>query len=485
MAMFNPSRRLFVIAVLGCATTCSARPAVAQYMPRFKAAYKALVGKDDNKKVVFEKQEIPAPKVTEQNYAQVQLAIGDTLAKEGNFERAKAAYEAALRNDKSLAAAYHHLARLHEKFGRGDESKELFQQAVELEPNNAEILCDYGYWFYLRKDWKESQRQFQRALQLNPELKRAHNNLGLLYARTGRPDEALKQFALAGLNEADARANLGFVYLSEKRMSEAKTELRQAAAANSAKARDVLASLDRFEKTGRPSIAENTTTRLLAVEAPSGGQVTRLPAPVAESSPNLTVLRDETPATPRAVTPAEESMPYVTVTPVHVATANHPVAPTPEPTPYVTVARVGATRRGKTNVQTVEQAPYLSNSTASGSPQSQVAVPAVEAPSYVAVASKQDELPSTGRPASIEDSSPQFSPVLSDYPHWDTPVAPASAVGFTQTAQQLRIRSNVAPFVRTANTAPAALQSPPATRAPAPAPPKSKSTVRFVPNTSR
>jgi Tfp pilus assembly protein PilF len=456
--MFIQPRQLFVIAILGWATACSSQPALAQYMPRFKAAYNALVGKNEERKVVVEKQEVPAPKVTEKNFAQVQLAIGDTLAREGNFERAEAAYQAALRNDKSLAGAYHRLARLHEKSGSADDSKELFQKALELEPNNAEIVCDYGYWFYLRKDWKESQRQFQRALQLNPDLKRAHNNLGLLYARTGRPNEALEQFALAGLNPADAHANLGFVYLSDRRMPEAKIELRRAAESNSAKARDVLASLDRFEKTDQPRAAETTSTRLPAVEAPSSQQITRLPAPTPEPSPYLTVLPLEPPVQQNAVPSAQE------------------------PTPYVTMARVGTPGQAKGTAPSVEQAPYLSNSTAAPAREAQVAVPTVNTPSYVTVASKQVESASRELPSNNAEvsSAPQFSPVLSDYPNWDTPVAPASAVGFTQKVAQSRPKPRIAPAVPATSTIPTAPQS-----APAPAPPKSKSTVRFVPTASR
>jgi Tfp pilus assembly protein PilF len=480
MATFTKPRQLFVIATVSWMTVYNCQPAVAQFMPRFGAAFKRLVGKGEEEKIVAEKEELPAPKVTEQNYARVQLAIGDSLAKEGNFRGAQSAYEAAIRNDPSLAGAYHHLARLQERLGSGDESKALFQRAHELDPNNAEIICDYGYWCYLRNDWKESGRHFQRALQLNPDLKRAHNNLGLLYARTGQPDEALKQFALAGLTEADARANLGFVYLSERRMPEAKTELRRAAESNSAKARDVLASLDRVEKSAQPRAAQIATTNVPVVDTPNGKEISRLPEPVAEPSPHSTVLRDQLAVAPSAVTPPQLPTPYVPATPVEAATPTDIVARPPAPTPYVTAGQVGAPGRAKAVVPTVEQAPYVVNSTPAVR-DTPVAAPAVAAPSYVAVASKQVELPSTGQPTIIADSSmPKFSPVLSDYPHWDTPVAPASAVGFTQKVAQSRANPRVAPAVPAASATPAAPPS-----APAPAPPKSKATVRFVPNASR
>jgi Tfp pilus assembly protein PilF len=200
-------------------------------------------------------QSAPAPEVTEQNFARVQLAFGDSLAKQGNFEAARAAYEAALRNDDTLARAYHRLALMHEKTGKGGDSRELFQRAMKLDPKNAEIVCDYGYYCYLRQDLREAQIHFDRALELDPNLKRAHNNLGLVYARTSRPDDALRQFSLAGLNPADARANLGFVYLTQKRFPEAKTELQLAANATprSAKAEGILARFDRIQAGAEPA----------------------------------------------------------------------------------------------------------------------------------------------------------------------------------------------------------------------------------------
>jgi Flp pilus assembly protein TadD len=157
---------------------------------------------------------------------------------------------------------------------------------MQLDPNNAQIVCDYGYYCYLRQDLREAQRHFEHALQLDPKLKRAHNNLGLVYARTGRPDHALQQFTMAGLNPGDARANLGFVYLTEKRFPQAKAELQLAAASNpgSTKAQGILARFDRIQASANaePAPAPPATAAAPAAQPPLRAQFDLEPAPAAE-----------------------------------------------------------------------------------------------------------------------------------------------------------------------------------------------------------
>jgi Tfp pilus assembly protein PilF len=247
--VFQPGR-FYLLAVLALSMPGDCRAeGFGRYVPDV-SKLTSWMGKDEREAPMLKKDDgVPAPEINEHNYAQVQLAIGDSLAKEGNFEAARSAYHAALRNDDSLARTYHRLALLNEKTGHEGDSKELFLKAIKLDPANADIACDYGYWCYLRNDWKESQQQLQRALQLDPKSKRAHNNLALLLARTDRPTEALHHFKLAGLSSDEARTNLGFVYLSEQRMPQAKAELERALAENptSGKARDVLEKMAKVE----------------------------------------------------------------------------------------------------------------------------------------------------------------------------------------------------------------------------------------------
>jgi Tfp pilus assembly protein PilF len=391
MAIIFHRRLLSIVAALGLAAATGCQGGIGRFVP--DVGMPDFLERGNEPKAIVGEQKIPSPKVTEQNFAQVQLALGDSLAKDGNFEAAQAAYEAAVRNDDKLARAYHKLALLHEKTGRGDESKDLLLQAIKLDPKNAEIVCDYGYWCYLRQEWDESEKQFERAIKLDPGLKRAHNNLGLLYARTKRPEDALQQFTLAGLSPADARANLGFVYLTQQRMPEAKTELQWAATANpsSAKARDVLASLEKVEATDQP-------TPLPPIDQPKA-----LPS-IAVSSPQ---------ARP----------------PIHFNQA----APAAEAPGHAAIA----TRRARA----METAPEVANpgeTSLASEPPRQVAmtnkpIPVAEAPPHTAIANKPANQAAVARPIIKHDlPTRNLAPVLSDYQLPSTASKPASAVELTE-----------------------------------------------------
>ena len=131
-----------------------------------------------------------------------------------------------------------------------------YQQAIRLDPKNAELHCDLGYSYYLQQRWKEADASLRRAIALDPDLRRAHNNLGLLLGRTGHEDEALQEFVAAGCSRAEAMANLGYVLALTERPDEAQAEFRRALDA------------DPNLKTAREGL---TGLEALAAKVPAGG----------------------------------------------------------------------------------------------------------------------------------------------------------------------------------------------------------------------
>jgi tetratricopeptide (TPR) repeat protein len=71
---------------------------------------------------------------------------------------------------------------------------------------------------------------YRRALDLVPDYAEAWNNLGMLYARTERPDEAMDALGEAlRLSETPmAHRNMAWVLLALGRRDEAKAHLEQA-----------------------------------------------------------------------------------------------------------------------------------------------------------------------------------------------------------------------------------------------------------------
>jgi hypothetical protein len=89
------------------------------------------------------------------------------------------------------------------------------------------------------------------------------------------------------LSRADARANLGFVYLTQQRMPEAKIELERAVAENpsSAKAQDVLAKLEKVENAVEPKSLGPLTASSPVAQPPISRQFNLGPSLEAEMRP--------------------------------------------------------------------------------------------------------------------------------------------------------------------------------------------------------
>jgi Tfp pilus assembly protein PilF len=86
---------------------------------------------------------------------------------------------------------------------------------------------------FLSGKYAEAEAALRKALEIDPTLADAHNNLGAVYDRTGRKDEAEREFRLAIADPVyptpqKAYLNLGLLYGSAGRDSEAIHALRQA-----------------------------------------------------------------------------------------------------------------------------------------------------------------------------------------------------------------------------------------------------------------
>jgi Tfp pilus assembly protein PilF len=164
--------------------------------------------------------------------ADVQVAMGRSLESQGEPARALAAYQEALKRDPSRADAALRIAAALDHQGKFTESAEYYRKAEAAQPNSADVACNHGYSLYLQQRWPEAEAALRQALARQPDHRRAHNNLGLVLARAGRPDEALAEFRKAGLDEADARANLAFARTLEKDLIEARAQYERALTAD-------------------------------------------------------------------------------------------------------------------------------------------------------------------------------------------------------------------------------------------------------------
>lgn len=168
-------------------------------------------------------------KLTTQQSADVKIAIAQSLEKEGKLTEAAAIYDELIRADKRRwfqtsphrAVAYHRLAIVNDKRGEFGNAEKAYLEAIALDPDNAKLHSDLGYSYFLQHRYAEAEANLVRALELRPEFARAHNNLALVLAHTGKLDQAHKAFVRAGCSPAEAHTNLAYAFLLEQKWSDA------------------------------------------------------------------------------------------------------------------------------------------------------------------------------------------------------------------------------------------------------------------------
>jgi tetratricopeptide (TPR) repeat protein len=137
------------------------------------------------------------------------------------------------------------------QFAKADE---MYRKLEKAHPNDAELLADWGYSYYLRvgkEHYAEAEKLLRRALAIDPKLARAHNDLGLVLGQLERYPEAFNEFRASGLTEAEAHCDMAFVYWWKKKdgqdmLSQAKAEAKLAVEKDPScvQARELLAHLE-------------------------------------------------------------------------------------------------------------------------------------------------------------------------------------------------------------------------------------------------
>jgi Tfp pilus assembly protein PilF len=102
------------------------------------------------------------------------------------------------RKERQAAEAHHDLGVEAMKAGRAADALREFDDALEIDREFAEahrgrgLVLEFGYGRL-----GEAEREYRRALELRGGYPEVHNDLGQLLAKTGRHEEALREFGLA------------------------------------------------------------------------------------------------------------------------------------------------------------------------------------------------------------------------------------------------------------------------------------------------
>ena len=110
-------------------------------------------------------------------------------------------------------------------------AKRAALRALELDPNNAEASTALGtIRFRYEWEWEEAERDFLRALEINPSLAMAHHDYAWFLVAMGRLDEGVEHIKTAQrLDPLSPLANsdVGWVYLMARRYDEAIEQIKR------------------------------------------------------------------------------------------------------------------------------------------------------------------------------------------------------------------------------------------------------------------
>lgn len=169
-----------------------------------------------------------APELAPKEASVACATAGAGFEKAGMVDDAIAQYEKARRHDpEGQKGLCRRLAVLYDLKGDFNQAATEYERALQLMPNDADLMNDLGYSYYSRGEWAKAEQQFAKATQLAPAHKKAWTNRGLALAMLGRSDESLQCFKKV-VSEAEARSNLAFLLASQGQTEAAKAEYRQA-----------------------------------------------------------------------------------------------------------------------------------------------------------------------------------------------------------------------------------------------------------------
>ncbi|HVC47787.1 MAG TPA: protein kinase [Terracidiphilus sp.] len=151
----------------------------------------------------------------------------------GKHDLALQEFQHALALNPHDAAALIGLAVSYESSGRVADAEKIFQKAAVMRPNNWEGYNELGAFYDRQGKYPQAIAAFKQALQITPDNSRLYYNMAAAYLDAGdKQSQALAEQAIKksiSINPSyPAYANLGLLYLEEKRYAESAAATEQA-----------------------------------------------------------------------------------------------------------------------------------------------------------------------------------------------------------------------------------------------------------------
>jgi protein O-mannosyl-transferase len=150
--------------------------------------------------------------------------LGIALAAKGKLEEAVQHFNQALQLNPDDAKALNNLGKVLTTQGKFNEAMQHFERVLQLNPNDAKALNNSGVTLAFQGKPNEAMQYYERALQLKPDYAEAHYNWGNALTAQGKLDEAVQHYQRALQINPDfpeVHCNLGLVLTRQGKLDEA------------------------------------------------------------------------------------------------------------------------------------------------------------------------------------------------------------------------------------------------------------------------
>ena len=167
---------------------------------------------------------------TDPSSANGHACLGVVYNEKGEYERAAAELERAVRLNPNADDFLRGLANAYQKLGKLEDAEQTLKNATALRPQYWANYNYLGAFYYNRGRYNDAVAMFQQVIKLAPDSFRGYSNLGGVYVAMDRLDEALPvlEHSIQIFPTAAAYSNLGTVYMSRRQFPEAARVLEQA-----------------------------------------------------------------------------------------------------------------------------------------------------------------------------------------------------------------------------------------------------------------
>src|SRR5579863_8913897 len=136
---------------------------------------------------------------------------------------------------KGLALTFNTRGNANYDKGLSDRAIEDFDQAIKLNPNDAEAFYGRGSAYYQKGNDERALQEYDQAIKLRSDYTNAYNNRGYIYFKRGDLDRAIQDFDSAiklDPQHAPATFNRGLTYFARGDCSRAMQDFAKANSLN-------------------------------------------------------------------------------------------------------------------------------------------------------------------------------------------------------------------------------------------------------------